>query len=255
MTLIALWGVGVLLLPALAIVIDGFAGIRARDHGYSIGHVRSADFRILVPIWGDSRYLTNVEALAPYRQRVTLSTTGDEAPLFYADLDKLAGKHGFRVFTDKALYPRNRRAQVHNARAITDPGMYRFFMTVPQAAGLVIEAAVLADGESVFMLDMGAPHRIVDLVRRYAAYVSPHSETRIAYAGVREGEKLTEVLTGPHETPQATSHPKIIAIKGAEDGGVTPRDIARLCSLAAEGASRGALRRMLAALTTATADR
>lgn len=117
MTPTALWGAGLLLLPALAIVIDGFAGIRARDYDYSFGEAWSGDFRILVPIWGDIRYFTNIEALAPYRQQVTLCTTGDEVPLFYAALNKLAGKHEFRVFIDKPVCPRHRLARAHNARA------------------------------------------------------------------------------------------------------------------------------------------
>ena len=117
MTAALAYGIGVLLLPALAIMIDGFAGIRARDHQFTFGQVRTADFRILVPIWGDVRYLTNVAALARYGSRVTLCTTGDEAPMFYADLDKIAGEHGFRVFTDRPLYPRHRRVQLHKARA------------------------------------------------------------------------------------------------------------------------------------------
>jgi hypothetical protein len=112
----ALWGVGILLLPALGIMIDGFAGIRACDYNFTIGNVRSADFRVLVPIWGDIRYLTNVTALARYGDRVTLCTTGDEAPRFYADLDRVAAAHGFRVFTDDRLGPRHRRI-LHKARA------------------------------------------------------------------------------------------------------------------------------------------
>ena len=51
---------------------------------------------------------------------------------------------------------------------ITDPGMSRFFMTIPQAVGLVIEAAVMADNKSIFTLDMGESHSIVNVARRYA---------------------------------------------------------------------------------------
>jgi hypothetical protein len=112
----ALWGLGVLLLPTLGIMIDGFAGIRARDYSLSVGNVRSADFRVLVPIWGDVRYLSNIGALARYGDRVTLCTTGDEAPQFYADLDRVAAAQGFRVFRDKRLQPRHRRI-LHKSRA------------------------------------------------------------------------------------------------------------------------------------------
>ena len=90
MTTATLWGVGVLLLPALAIAIDGFAGVYSRDRKYTIGNVRCDTFRLLVPIWGDIRYLTNVDELARYGRRVTLCTTGDETELFYAGLHRIA---------------------------------------------------------------------------------------------------------------------------------------------------------------------
>jgi hypothetical protein len=106
----ALWGIGVLLLPALAIAVDGFAGVHSRDRKYAFGQVRCGDFRLLVPIWGDIRYLTNVDALAPYGPRVTLCTTGDETELFYAALHRIAAQHSFQVFTDQ-------RQQVHRHRA------------------------------------------------------------------------------------------------------------------------------------------
>jgi cellulose synthase/poly-beta-1,6-N-acetylglucosamine synthase-like glycosyltransferase len=112
----ALWGIGILLLPALAIAIDGFAGIRARDCSFAFGKMLSSDFRVLVPIWGDVRYLTNVHAIACYGDRVTLCTTGDGAPQFYADLDRIAALYGFRVFRDERLGPRHRRI-LHKARA------------------------------------------------------------------------------------------------------------------------------------------
>jgi len=112
----ALWGIGVLLLPALAIAIDGFAGVYSRDRKYTFGNVRSDAFRLLVPIWGDIRYLTNVDALAPYGPRVTLCTTGDETDLFYAGLHRIAAEHGFGVFTDEPR-ARHRKARGQQARS------------------------------------------------------------------------------------------------------------------------------------------
>jgi Glycosyl transferase family group 2 len=112
----ALWGIGVLLLPALAIAIDGFAGVYSRDRKYTFGNVRSDAFRLLVPIWGDIRYLTNVDALAPYGPRVTLCTTGDETDLFYAGLHRIAAEHGFGLFTDEPR-ARHRKARGQQARS------------------------------------------------------------------------------------------------------------------------------------------
>ena len=115
-TTAALWGVGVLLLPALAIAIDGFAGVYSRDRKYVLGNERSDAFRLLVPIWGDIRYLTNTAALSRYGPRVTLCTTGDETELFYAGLHRIAAEHGFEVFTDERQAS-HRKARGQQARS------------------------------------------------------------------------------------------------------------------------------------------
>ena len=95
------WPILVLALPAFAILIDGVAGVRARDIVYTPGSGSHAAFRVLVPIWGNVRYLTNVDAaLAPYGDRVTLCTTGDESDEFYQALNRIAARHGFAVFVD-----------------------------------------------------------------------------------------------------------------------------------------------------------
>jgi len=105
MTSTVLSGAGVLLLPALAILIDGFAAIHARNRTYRGGNQVFHGFRLLVPIWGDVRYLTNIDALAPYARRVTLCTTGDESRVFYASLKHVADKHGFHVYIDRPQKP------------------------------------------------------------------------------------------------------------------------------------------------------
>jgi cellulose synthase/poly-beta-1,6-N-acetylglucosamine synthase-like glycosyltransferase len=117
MTSAAAWGIGVLLLPALAIIIDGFAGVYSRDRVYTGGNVLRYDFRLLVPIWGDIRYLINVDDLAPYGDRVTLCTTGDESDLFYAGLRRIASQYGFRVYVDDRQQSRHRSAGTQQARA------------------------------------------------------------------------------------------------------------------------------------------
>ena len=57
------WSILLLVLPALGIQIDSFAGVRSRNIGYVFGTKRSEDFRVLVPIWGDMAYMTNADAL------------------------------------------------------------------------------------------------------------------------------------------------------------------------------------------------
>jgi FlaA1/EpsC-like NDP-sugar epimerase len=97
---------------------------------------------------------------------------------------------------------------------VTDPGMTRYFMTIPEAAQLVIQAAVLgepgADTGAVFVLDMGEPIRVLDLARRFIAQhgCGPDS-VGIAFCGARPGEKLHEQLAYDAEALRPTGHPHI----------------------------------------------
>ncbi|HVD16440.1 MAG TPA: nucleoside-diphosphate sugar epimerase/dehydratase [Actinomycetota bacterium] len=95
---------------------------------------------------------------------------------------------------------------------VTHPDVTRFFMTVEEAVGLVVEAAGMARAGEVFVLEMGEPVRIVDLVHNYAAqiHVDPGDLT-IRYTGLRPGEKLNETLFSEGEQRVATGHPKVWA--------------------------------------------
>ena len=105
---------------------------------------------------------------------------------------------------------------------LTHPEINRFFMTIPEAAQLVIQAGAMARGGDVFVLDMGQPVRIIDLARRMIELsglevrdeANPDGEIEIAITGLRPGEKLyEELLIG--DNPQPTSHPRIM--KANED--------------------------------------
>lgn len=106
-----------LLLPALGVLIDSFAGVRSRNIKYAFGTAKTSDFRILVPIWGAMRYMTNADDLDAYGHQVTLCTTGDEIPEFYRDMTRIATEHGFDTFIDARLRPAWTRAMTHKARA------------------------------------------------------------------------------------------------------------------------------------------
>ncbi len=112
------------------------------------------------------------------------------------------------------------RAQIHRGGpvTVTHPEVTRYFMTITEAAQLVIQSAALAKGGEVFALDMGAPVRIVDLARRLIALSGlsektpehPDGEIGIAFTGLRPGEKLyEELLIG--DAPAPTAHPKIFS--------------------------------------------
>ncbi len=100
---------------------------------------------------------------------------------------------------------------------LTHPEVTRYFMTIPEAAQLVIQASAMAEGGDVFVLDMGEPVRIYDLAVKMV-YLSgllvrdeahPHGDIEIKVTGLRPGEKLyEELLIG--DNPQPTSHPKIM---------------------------------------------
>lgn len=105
---------------------------------------------------------------------------------------------------------------------VTHAGITRYFMTIPEAATLVIQAGAMAKGGDVFVLDMGQPVRIMDLARRMIELsglcvrdeAEPDGDIEIAITGLRPGEKLfEELLIG--NNPEPTSHPRIM--KAHED--------------------------------------
>lgn len=94
---------------------------------------------------------------------------------------------------------------------VTHPEINRFFMTIPEAAQLVIQAGAMANGGEIFILDMGEPVRIDDLARdliRLSGF-EPDIDIEIKYTGLRPGEKLYEELLMDEEGIQRTGHDKI----------------------------------------------
>ncbi|HWA74815.1 MAG TPA: nucleoside-diphosphate sugar epimerase/dehydratase [Polyangiaceae bacterium] len=93
---------------------------------------------------------------------------------------------------------------------VTHPDMKRYFMTIPEACQLVLEASAMGRGGEIFILDMGEPVKIVDLARdllQLSGY--GEGEIEIVFTGVRPGEKLYEELSTTHENAEKTRHPKI----------------------------------------------
>jgi len=105
------------------------------------------------------------------------------------------------------------KKQISEGRAITitHPDMERYFMLIPEAAQLILQAAAIGEGGNIFLLDMGKPVKIVDLARKMIqlAGYTPDKDIEIKITGIRPGEKLYEELINPDETVVPTFHKKI----------------------------------------------
>jgi FlaA1/EpsC-like NDP-sugar epimerase len=102
---------------------------------------------------------------------------------------------------------------------VTHPDMNRYFMTIPEAVQLVIQAGAMAGGGEIFVLDMGEPVKIVDLARDliFLHGLQPDKDIKIEFTGIRPGEKLYEELFNRGERRMATRHDRIF-ISGSPPG-------------------------------------
>ncbi len=156
------------------------------------------------------------------------------AELVIQDLDReyetrfLAVRFGNVIGSNGSVIP-TFREQIKNGGPVevTHPQMTRYFMTIPEATQLVLQAGAIGKGGDIMILDMGRPVRILDLARETIRLsgLRPDVDIQIKFVGMRPGEKLAEVLESDAERLLKTSHPKIFVGKIAPYPRVRMRDI------------------------------
>jgi dTDP-glucose 4,6-dehydratase len=93
---------------------------------------------------------------------------------------------------------------------VTHPDVTRYFMTIPEACELVVQAGAIGMPGDVLVLDMGTPVKILDVARRMIATSGKRID--VTFTGLRDGEKLHEVLFSDLEQPAPTKHPMVRAV-------------------------------------------
>lgn len=109
------------------------------------------------------------------------------------------------------------KAQIEKRQplTVTHPDITRFFMTIPEACRLVLEAGAMGNGGEIYIFDMGQPVKVVDLARKMIklAGLEPDLDIKIEFTGLRPGEKLFEEVLNAEENTTQTHHPKILIAK------------------------------------------
>jgi FlaA1/EpsC-like NDP-sugar epimerase len=129
---------------------------------------------------------------------------------------------------------------------VTNPEMTRYFMTIPEASSLVVQAGAMGGRGQVYVLDMGEPVKILDLAKQMIRLSGKdEAQIPIVFTGARAGEKLHEVLWNDGETVGPTSHPKIMrAARPAIDHDWLDDELAELARLVSEGDTLGVVTRL-----------
>jgi FlaA1/EpsC-like NDP-sugar epimerase len=129
---------------------------------------------------------------------------------------------------------------------VTNPEMTRFFMTIPEASSLVVQAGAMGGRGQVYVLDMGEPVKILDLAKQMIRLSGKdEEEIPIVFTGARAGEKLHEVLWNEGEAVGPTSHPKIMrAARPPIDSDWLDAELAELERLADDGDTLGVVAKL-----------
>ncbi len=121
---------------------------------------------------------------------------------------------------------------------VTHPDVVRYFMTIPEAVGLVLQAGLLGRGGELFHLDMGSPVRVAELAEKLVLLsgFKPGEDIEIRYTGLRPGEKMSEELLAEGEGVEKTAHPRILVVRrGSPDRAAIRAGIDGLIAAASHG--------------------
>jgi len=110
---------------------------------------------------------------------------------------------------------------------VTHPEMRRWFMTIPEACSLVLEAGGVGGNGNLYLLDMGEPVRISDLANQMIRFygLEPGKDIKVEYVGLRPGERLGEKLWWDSETPRASGFDRILRVEGTASGKIDVRRV------------------------------
>jgi FlaA1/EpsC-like NDP-sugar epimerase len=162
----------------------GAETVSGSDNGYQDPEAKTSDLR---PQTSSTRFVS-------VRFGNVLGSRGSVIPLF---LDQL--KHGGPI-------------------TVTHPEMKRYFMTIPEAVTLVLQASFMGNGGDILVLDMGDPVKIIDIAEELVIMhgLEPHKDIGIQYTGLRPGEKLFEEILTAEEGTDASRHEKIFVAKNGQ---------------------------------------
>ena len=133
---------------------------------------------------------------------------------------------------------------------VTHPEMTRYFMTIPEAVGLVLQTAKIGSGGEIFILDMGQPVKIIHMARQMIELsgYKPDVDIKVKITGLRPGEKLFEELCHTNETHSPTEHPRIFQLKcgpEAEDTEVWIAELRETLVAGSPSAIKQAMKRLV----------